>query len=123
MQHNCRLFLLMTEGYMEYMNSYNFSKMQELLQEGWTSITFTKKDGTSRTLVATVNLDLIPESAHPKPKDPNAPEKPKKAETDRVYNVYDREVGWRSFRESQVTAVAGEVVHRNETEEVPSGED
>lgn len=74
-------------------------------------------------MVATVNFDLIPEAAHPKPKDPNAPEKPKKVETDRMYNVYDQEAGWRSFRESQVTIVAGEVVHRNETEEVPAKED
>ena len=95
---------------MEQKNYYNFSILQVMLREGWADIQFTKKDGTTKKIRATTHLLLVPPELHPKPKDPDAPVKEQKVESDRLYNVYVDGTGWRSFRESQVTHVFGEEI-------------
>ena len=41
-------------------------QMMEKLREGSCSVTFTKKDGTERSMTATLNFDFIPEEKQPK---------------------------------------------------------
>jgi hypothetical protein len=65
----------------------------KMLQRGWVSFSFVKKDGSYRNMEATTNMDLIPKENHPsgasKKKNPNQ------------ICVYDRTVGeWRSITES-----------------------
>jgi hypothetical protein len=60
-------------------------------------ITFTKVDGTERTMWCTLHESYIPEAAKPKN------EKPVKENLD-IIRVYDLEnAGWRSFRVDSVT--------------------
>ena len=68
-------------------------EIQAYLISGLCQVTFTKKDGTERTIVGTINPDLIPYEKHPK-----------NDGVDRVKNtdvqpVYDTDLEeWRSFR-------------------------
>ena len=76
-------------------------KLKELLQEGEVTVTFTKKDGTTRVMKCTQNLALIPTDKQPKTVEGTLPKK----STDNV-KVYDLETeAWRSFNYSTVTAV------------------
>ena len=62
------------------------------------TVTFTKKDGTERTMLCTRNMNLIPEEQHPK-----GTGKPK---SQWIITVFDLEKGeWRSFNESSVRGV------------------
>lgn len=62
------------------------------LHRGVVRVVFTKKDGTDRTMLATLNEELIPEDK--KPKGTGV----KKENVD-VIAVYDVEAdGWRSFK-------------------------
>jgi hypothetical protein len=67
--------------------------LKSLLQEGIVNVTFTKKDGTSRVMKATLKSEKIPQSEAPKN------ENPMRVKSDAVQAVYDLEKeGWRSFR-------------------------
>lgn len=70
-----------------------------LLKSGKYKVEFTKKDGTHREMLCTLNEKYIPESETPiglgKPK------------TNDIVSVYDLEKnGWRSFRVNSVKAMA-----------------
>jgi hypothetical protein len=66
------------------------SDMKAALKKGLTvKVKFTKKDGTLRTLIGTINFDRIPKVDHPR--------NTGKAETAGVQRIYDLEIGeWRS---------------------------
>ena len=69
------------------------------LTVGPTTVVFTKKDGTERKMLCTLNESLVPivESAEPK--------REKKVNDD-VMAVYDLEAkGWRSFRWESIKSV------------------
>ena len=72
---------------------------EQYLSAGETvTVTFTKKDGTERTMLCTRNMNLIPEEQHPK-----GTGKPK---SQWIITVFDLEKGeWRSFNESSVRGV------------------
>jgi len=66
-------------------------------------VKFTKKNGDKREMVCTTNMDLIPKKFHPKPlKDGEKPRVP----SDTVCNVYELDVGWRSFRYDSVISTS-----------------
>lgn len=69
------------------------AELKQLLQETVVNVTFTKKDGTLRTMPCTLNEALIPAEHAPKNADP---ERKRSEEAQAVY-VTDAE-GWRSFR-------------------------
>jgi len=63
------------------------------LREGTCAVTFTKKDGTEREMVCTLNLDSVPSEHHPK-SDGNTT-----SYTNEAVRVFDLEKqAWRSFR-------------------------
>lgn len=69
------------------------------LQKGVVGITFTKKDGTERTMMCTLDADVIPTEFAPKGED-------KRVKNDEALAVFDVEKeGWRSFRWDSVKAV------------------
>lgn len=71
------------------------NEVKESLKKGLVEVTFTKKDGTNRVMVCTLNEDLLPPA---QPADPSA-EKTVRAANENVQVVYDVEKdGWRSFR-------------------------
>lgn len=66
-------------------------KLREKLQSGIVQVTFTKKDGTNRVMLATLCEALIPDDKLPKGTG-------KKVDNDNTFAVYDTEAdGWRSF--------------------------
>lgn len=96
------------------MNSKIISEMQESLKTNWTEIVFKKKNGDLRPMRCTTLLTLIPEQYHPEKKEENITEEvdaafevDKPVETDKLYSVFEINVGWRSFRESQLVSVNG----------------
>jgi len=60
------------------------------LKKGATiKVVFTKKDGSERTLIGTINLENIPKTDHPRTN---------RASTQGVQRIYDLEIGeWRSI--------------------------
>lgn len=69
------------------------------LKKGVVGVTFTKKDGTERTMMCTLDVDVIPNDFAPKGED-------KRAKNDEALAVFDVEKeGWRSFRWDSVKAV------------------
>lgn len=63
-------------------------------------VTFKKKNGDTRIMVCTKNMDLIPTEYHPKPLVEGEEPKPP---SDVVCSVFDLEAnGWRSFRYDSV---------------------
>lgn len=62
-----------------------------------TTITFTKKDGTSRTMKCTRNVDMIPEDQRPKNGNNDSPT------TLRVFDLDKNE--WRSFIIENITKI------------------
>jgi hypothetical protein len=75
------------------------SDLRLRLQSGVVKVIFTKKDGTDRTMLATLNEGLIPEDKKPKGTG-------KKVESGNVFAVYDVEAdGWRSFNYDTVKEV------------------
>jgi hypothetical protein len=74
-------------------------KLRERLSEGVVQVTFTKKDGSNRVMLATLNEDLIP--ADKKPKGTG-----KTVANDNTFAVFDTEAdGWRSFNFDTVTDI------------------
>lgn len=65
------------------------------------SIAFTKKDGSTREMLATTNLALIPEKDHPKKTD-DKDETIFQVKSD-IVTVYEKDVGWRSFNFNNLT--------------------
>jgi len=66
-------------------------EIQAYLISGLCSVTFTKKDGTERTIVGTTNIDLIPAD--------KAPKSTGRVQNSDVQPVYDVDLDeWRSFR-------------------------
>ena len=74
--------------------------IKEMLQAGQVIyVEFTKKNGETRKMNCTTNLDLIPETEHPS--DDRA-----SYITEEVVRVYDLDVeGWRSFRVDSVNVL------------------
>lgn len=71
------------------------------LQKGVVGVTFTKKDGTERTMMCTLDAEVIPKDFAPK-EDGEV----KRVKNDEVLAVFDVEKeGWRSFRWDSVKAV------------------
>lgn len=69
------------------------------LHKGVVKVVFTKKDGTDRTMLATLNEELIPEDKKPKGTG-------KKVDNGNTFAVYDVEAdGWRSFNYDTVKEV------------------
>jgi len=64
------------------------------LDEGYVTFSFIKSNGLERTMTATRNLDLIPVEFHP-----TSNGSPSLSDTIRVY---EKDVGWRSFKPSTV---------------------
>jgi hypothetical protein len=64
--------------------------IMKVLHENVMEVIFTKKDGSERTMVCTLNLDNIPVEHHPKEKGKN-----KNTNNIVVYDIENR--GWRSF--------------------------
>jgi hypothetical protein len=74
------------------------AKYLEHLREGICRVTFTKKDGTERQMLCTLDMSGIPEEHQPKT-DGNAT-----AKNNEAVRVYDLEKeAWRSFRLDSVT--------------------
>lgn len=75
----------------------------ELLYVGIQDVTFTKKDGTERTLVCTLRPDLLP--AKPEPVAGEEPKVRAKSSTDSI-SVFETNLQeWRSFNMSNVIAI------------------
>lgn len=82
----------------------NASELKAALSEGVKTVTFTKKDGTTRVMKCTMNYGLIPETNQPKNKNESGTES--SLEETQLLKVYDLEVqGWRSFNFDQVNLV------------------
>lgn len=75
------------------------AELRQSLRNGIVSVTFTKKDGSSRTLNATLNEALLP----PKKPDNGKPKRQYPEDYFNVWSVDDRD--WRSFSFDQVTSV------------------
>jgi hypothetical protein len=74
-------------------------KLKERLQTGVVQVTFTKKDGSNRVMLATLNEDLIPGDKKPKGTG-------KSSDNGNTFAVYDTEAdGWRSFNFDTVTNI------------------
>lgn len=70
------------------------TELKELLTEGVVNVTFTKVDGTERTMPCTLNSELIPAEHAPK-----SSSDAQKARSEVVQAVYVTDAkGWRSFR-------------------------
>ena len=82
-------------------------ELLEKLNTEAVSVTFTKADGSERTMLCTKMISKIPETQHPKTdKVVKLDENGNVIETDLV-TVYDLEKeGWRSFNFSKVKAIA-----------------
>ena len=74
--------------------------IQNLLNIGEVSVTFTKKDGTERIMKCTLNEVMIPTDKIPK-------NESAKKKNDDVQAVYDLEAaGWRSFAWNSIIEVS-----------------
>jgi len=70
--------------------------MTKNLLDGVVSLKFEKKDGTERTMKATLNLEKVPEEQHPK--NTNA-----QYNNTTVQRVYDVDLGaWRSINKDRI---------------------
>lgn len=75
------------------------NELRTALGKGLVTVTFTKKDGETRTMTCTTKMSEIPDENHPKGKVTNL--------ADDLFRVYDVDAkGWRSFHYDQVTATA-----------------
>ena len=75
---------------------YSKSQMKKKLHEKVCHVVFTKVDGTERDMLCTLNMGLIPESAHPK-HEIHTPDND-------IIRVYDTEKeAWRSFHTGKVS--------------------
>ena len=83
------------------------AELLEKLQTEAVSVTFTKADGSERTMLCTKMITKIPEAQHPKAEKPaKLDENGNVIETDLII-VYDLEKeGWSSFNFSKVKAIA-----------------
>lgn len=73
--------------------------LRHYLHKGVVKVIFTKKDGTERTMLATLNEELIPEDKKPKGTG-------KKVDNGETVAVYDVEAdGWRSFNIDSIKEV------------------
>ena len=85
-----------------------------LLDEGVAEVKFTKRDGTDRVMLCTLNSNLIPEKAFGNPKDWNYPDYP--SESARVKSpdiavVWDlQKEAWRSFRYDSVQTASSKII-------------
>jgi hypothetical protein len=74
----------------------NFEMKKEIehsLNSGLCQVTFTKKDGTERTLTGTLNRDLIPDDKLPSGDSSN------RIVNEEVRSLYETDLdAWRSFR-------------------------
>lgn len=74
--------------------------LKQKLHEQIVKVVFTKKDGTTRTMLATLKEEFIPEDKRPKGSG-------RKVSNDNVLAVFDVEAdGWRSFDFESVQEIA-----------------
>ena len=76
----------------DYMMDQQFEEVKTCLHEGIAEIKFVKVNGEERTMLATLNQDLIPMDLRPTGEN----ERDHSPEVQRVYDV--EADGWRSFR-------------------------
>jgi len=77
----------------------NRDEMLNSLRENVCEVTFTKKDGSEREMMCTLNMNAIDEEYHPKGGNEDQGAKPNLD----VVKVFDlANVGWRSFRVDSV---------------------
>lgn len=94
----------LTESLAEILDS-EIDSVKQNLQRGIVKVVFTKKDGTDRTMLATLNEDLIPEDKRPKGTG-------KKVTNSNTIAVYDVEAdGWRSFNYDTVKEIDYGQIH------------
>ena len=89
------------EELVEEANVFNvfIEDLRHYLHKGVVKVIFTKKDGTERTMLATLNEELIPEDKKPKGTG-------KKKDNGETVAVYDVEAdGWRSFNIDSIKEV------------------
>lgn len=85
----------------EYTDVRTQELIQNLLQSGETTVSFTKKDGSERVMRCTLNQSLIPGDKMPKTDGTST-----KKKSDLVQAVFDLDKNeWRSFSWSSVTEV------------------
>lgn len=88
-----------TETESEFKNS-----VLEMLYTGVQEVTFTKKDGTQRTLVCTLRPDLLP--AKPEPIEGEEPKIKAKSTTDSI-SVFEVDLQeWRAFNLSNLISMS-----------------
>ena len=72
----------------------NFDKLQQSLKTGRVTVVFTKADGSTRTMLCTLQENELPSAP--------STESPRKVNLD-IISVWDLEAaGWRSFRKDSV---------------------
>lgn len=75
----------------------NLDELRDALSQGIVNVTFTKADGSTRVMLATLNHDIVPAQSL-------AETTQRKPNTDPLLvKVYDTEAaGWRSFRAERI---------------------
>ena len=85
-----------------------------LLDEGVAEVKFTKRDGTDRVMLCTLNSNLIPEKAFGNPKDWNYPDHPPESariKSPDIAVVWDlQKEAWRSFRYDSVQTASAKIM-------------
>lgn len=72
--------------------------LRDFLKLTWCTVEFTKKDGSKRAMVCTLNWDLIPDEFKPKKTEAATEFEVEKKVNNTNINVYEMNVGWRSIR-------------------------
>ena len=74
-------------------------EIEHSLNSGLCQVTFTKKDGTERTLTGTLNRDLIPADKLPGRPDRASGDSSNRIVNEEVRSLYETDLdAWRSFR-------------------------
>jgi len=82
----------------EFNTFERISMLNELLVNGLCTVNFIKLDGTTREMICTLNVDLIPEEYKPKGQK-------KTRDNNNVLSVYSPKDGWRSFKVDNVISI------------------
>lgn len=85
------------------MNEEKLKLLEDGLNNGYVTVTFTKSDGSERVMECTCDGDLIPDLI-------KASTGPGGNVNTDVATVYERNVGWRSFRYDAVKSFVARIV-------------
>ena len=83
----------------------NKEELQKILRESHCEVTFTKVDGSVRTMPCTLRADIVPPAPEPKVLSEGEVAKVKKSNPDVVNAWCTDKNEWRSFRVANVTNV------------------